>query len=557
MFILYASKNQLTVRKKEPITSGSVNVNQVRFEFSEDWDGLERVAVFKAGSVSQPVLLDDTNTCEIPWEVLEKSGIQLQAGVYGTLGEETVLPTIWASLGTILKGVDAPEGQYPPTPELWEQALAGKQDKLHGEPGQVVGFDEEGNAVPQDASGGGGEGIPGPPGPEGPPGPQGPKGDKGDKGDTGPVGPQGETGPVGPAGPAGADGASGPAGPEGPQGPQGEPGPEGPKGADGTMTFEDLTPEQKASLKGDPGEPGPAGPQGEQGPAGPQGEPGEQGPEGQQGIQGVQGIQGEQGIPGPKGDQGPKGDPGAPFSVAKIYPSVAAMNADFSGTDVKEGQFVLVNTGSVEDEDNAKLYVKGDVEFSFATDLSGAQGIPGPQGEQGPKGDPGEQGPQGVQGIQGVAGEQGQQGAPGQNATINGQNTLEIVAGDNVNIEQQGGILTISATGGGPSADEVYSTEETVVGTWVDGKPIYRSILTFNNPGSSYVYLPLQNIEHIINYYGHAKSNRMFYYYIIPNSLSYLRLFESKNVPEFMLQSSTDFADSTVTLVLEYTKTTD
>lgn len=31
------------------------------------------------------------------------------------------------------------------------------------------------------------------------------------------------------------------------------PGPEGPKGADGTMSFEDLTPEQKESLKGDPG----------------------------------------------------------------------------------------------------------------------------------------------------------------------------------------------------------------------------------------------------------------------------------------------------------------
>lgn len=48
----------------------------------------------------------------------------------------------------------------------------------------------------------------------------------------------------------------------GPQGPQGE------KGADGTMSFEDLTEEQKASLKGDPGPQGETGPQGEPGPAG-------------------------------------------------------------------------------------------------------------------------------------------------------------------------------------------------------------------------------------------------------------------------------------------------
>ena len=42
MFLLYAEKNQLAVREKEPITSGSVNVYPVQFEFSEDWDGLDR-----------------------------------------------------------------------------------------------------------------------------------------------------------------------------------------------------------------------------------------------------------------------------------------------------------------------------------------------------------------------------------------------------------------------------------------------------------------------------------------------------------------------------------
>ena len=52
------------------------------------------------------------------------------------------------------------------------------------------------------------------------------------------------------------------------------------------MTFEDLTEEQKASLKGDKGD---QGPQGEIGPQGPKGDTGEQGP---------QGIQGPQGDPG-------------------------------------------------------------------------------------------------------------------------------------------------------------------------------------------------------------------------------------------------------------------
>jgi hypothetical protein len=51
------------------------------------------------------------------------------------------------------------------------------------------------------------------------------------------------------------------------------------------------------------------------------------------------------------------------------------MNADFSGADTSTGDFVLINTGNVADEDNAKLYVKGESAFTFVTDLSGAAGI--------------------------------------------------------------------------------------------------------------------------------------------------------------------------------------
>ena len=115
------------------------------------------------------------------------------------------------------------------------------------------------------------------------------------KGESGPIGPQGIQGEVGPAGP------------QGEVGPQGPMGPEGPKGADGTMTFEDLTPEQKASLKGDKGDKGDtgaAGPQGEPGPKGDKGDPGIQGPKGDKGDPGETGAQGPQGEQGPAGTNG-------------------------------------------------------------------------------------------------------------------------------------------------------------------------------------------------------------------------------------------------------------
>ena len=92
---------------------------------------------------------------------------------------------------------------------------------------------------------------------------------------------------------------------------------------------------------------------------------------------------GDKGDKGDQGLQGPQGPVGAPFQVKKIYDSVEAMNADYSGSDVAVGEFVLIDTGDVQDPDNSKLYVKGTTQYDFVTDLSGAQGIQGPQGTPG------------------------------------------------------------------------------------------------------------------------------------------------------------------------------
>ena len=111
-------------------------------------------------------------------------------------------------------------------------------------------------------------GATGPQGEKGEPGPQGPQGETGA---TGPQGPKGETGATGPQGPKGEKGAIGP---QGPRGETGATGPQGPKGKDGEVTFESLTDEQIASLRGEPGE---KGEKGEKGDPGAQGEKGEKG----------------------------------------------------------------------------------------------------------------------------------------------------------------------------------------------------------------------------------------------------------------------------------------
>ena len=130
MFILYADKNKLAVRQREPVTSGSVSACTARFEFSDEWQGLTRQAVFKAGKEARAVPLDESGECVIPWEVLTTPGQPLMAGVFGTR-DETALPTAWAPLGTILEGVpgDSP-GAKPPTPDAWERELSQKGDSL-------------------------------------------------------------------------------------------------------------------------------------------------------------------------------------------------------------------------------------------------------------------------------------------------------------------------------------------------------------------------------------------------------------------------------------------
>ena len=159
MFILSASKVHLIVCQRENLTSGSVNVYLVQFEFNDDWDGLDKTAVFQSGDDKIPVVLDGSNQCQIPWEVLENPRRSLEVGVYGTRDGSIVLPTIWAQLGTIKEGCSPGTNTQPPTPDVYSQilAVANKAQKIA-------------QSVRDDADAGKFDGEPGPEGKPGPPG---------------------------------------------------------------------------------------------------------------------------------------------------------------------------------------------------------------------------------------------------------------------------------------------------------------------------------------------------------------------------------------------------
>lgn len=68
---------------------------------------------------------------------------------------------------------------------------------------------------------------------------------------------------------------------------------------------------------------------------------------------------------------------GDDFTYKKEYPSIEAMEADWGATDVKLGEYVIINANDVEDPDDAKVYLKTQNGWKFIVDLSGMQGIQG------------------------------------------------------------------------------------------------------------------------------------------------------------------------------------
>ena len=90
-------------------------------------------------------------------------------------------------------------------------------------------------------------------------GPKGDTGDTGAKGDTGLKGAKGDKGDTGIQGPQGVQGIRGPQGLKGDKGDKGDQGDPGLNGQDGTMTFEDLTDEQKEEIRGPKGDKGDKG----------------------------------------------------------------------------------------------------------------------------------------------------------------------------------------------------------------------------------------------------------------------------------------------------------
>lgn len=223
--------------------------------------------------------------------------------------------------------------------------------------------------------------------------------------------------------------------------------------------------------------------------------------------------------------------------------------------------------------------------------IKGEKGDPGPQGPVGPKGD------------------------PGKDATINGKNAIALAPGRNVTIETgDDGTVTISAAGGGAgesvtagdglskdgytlnvdnpvrgiytqaefaaltaeqkasgtyfvddgqggsSGWETYSTEGRRIGTWIDGKPIYRKVVIGTLPSSRDQIIESDHISDfdclisMIAVSDLGGENYAFPYY---STSGYANVTLRSDGTFWFLGTHPSFFGKSITCIVEYTKTTD
>ena len=121
---------------------------------------------------------------------------------------------------------------------------------------------------------------------------------------------------------------------------------------------------------------------------------------------------------------------------------------------------------------------------------------------------------------------------------------------------------TISTTIEELKESNIYSTEEKVIGKWIDGKPVYKKVID-SICGNLYTLLNELNIDFLIDIKGNAWSNydqKMPINTPNPQPPDYvIGIYQTASTNEISVFYSTDFYSDTnkIICIVKYTKTTD
>ncbi len=130
-----------------------------------------------------------------------------------------------------------------------------------------------------------------------------------------------------------------------------------------------------------------------------------------------------------------------------------------------------------------------------------------------------------------------------------------------INDENENAVVNAKTTKDYVDEKNTYSTDEKIVGTWIDGKPLYRKVVNIGNlPNSATKDVPhgIENLSAVITMKGYA----LYTNQILPIPFTHVSAIASQiqiYIYEDNLKIVTAIDRSTATgyVILEYTKTTD
>ena len=127
----------------------------------------------------------------------------------------------------------------------------------------------------------------------------------------------------------------------------------------------------------------------------------------------------------------------------------------------------------------------------------------------------------------------------------------KLVSGQNIKTINNKSLLG----SGNLTVANVYSMEETVIGTWVDGKPIYRKVFSVGGSTSQTISTFENKIKDVINKYGFVQyENKMEYFWTNLGETGFIATIDQYGINVTL---GTKQATGSGYLVIEYTKSTD
>lgn len=151
---------------------------------------------------------------------------------------------------------------------------------------------------------------------------------------------------------------------------------------------------------------------------------------------------------------------------------------------------------------------------------------------------------------------------------VNGTNIVIEESGDNISMNLSSAYTTNLQQEINDSFKEnnIYSTTETVIGTWIDGKPLYRKayyVNAFANNSNVYLDINVENVDTVISANGYAKNSShtetIFLNSSYSNAVHDSIVWEvwEGSANKLRLHSTSDRSGYSGYVWIEYTKTTD